>query len=88
VVVVVARESVREKAGRYLLEGRVLVELADRSAVVARVRGEGGMYRTAWSSSSGAWECSCPHIGAADCSHVLALKRITAVDLVDDGAAA
>lgn len=78
-----ARETVRDKAERYLLEGRVIVATVDRSRVVAYVRGEGAQYVTEW--TSGSWECSCPHRArTTDCSHVVALKRVTAVDLGGD----
>lgn len=79
------RETVREKAGRLLLEGRVLIVSVGASGVVAHVRGESGLYVTSW--AAGLWSCSCPHIGRSDCSHVLAVKRITAVDLPEPGAA-
>lgn len=65
---------------RYLCEGRVVVVHVSRSVVAASVRGEGAVYATGW--RDGAWSCSCPH-GArtTDCSHVAAVKRVTAVDL-------
>lgn len=74
------RETKDEKAMRYLCEGRVVLVHVSRSAVTAHVRGEGAVYRTRW--EAGAWSCTCPH-GArtTDCSHVAAVKRVTAVDL-------
>jgi len=74
------RETLREKADRYLLEGRVTVIEAGRHGVAARVRGEGACYTTRF--SLGAWSCTCPHPNrGTSCSHVLALKRVTAPDL-------
>ena len=74
------RESAFDKAGRYLLEGRIILRHVDRTLVHAVVRGDGALYRTRW--EAGARSCSCPHAATTtDCSHVIALKRITAVDL-------
>lgn len=76
-----SRETVAAKAVRYLAEGRVvLVHVSKRHGVHADVRGDGRIYRTAW--QAGDWSCTCPHTArTTDCSHVVALKRITAVDL-------
>lgn len=78
-----ARETKAEKAGRYLLEGRVIVvHVSQRHGVVANVRGDGHVYETTW--RDGVWRCNCPHRAAtASCSHVIALRRIVAVDLED-----
>lgn len=74
------RETKTLKAERYLLEGRVIVTDANRALVAARVRGDGAVYRTGW--RDGLWSCSCPHqASSTDCSHVAALKRVTAVDV-------
>ena len=74
------RETKTLKAERYLLEGRVIVTDANRVLVAAQVRGDGALYRTGW--RDGLWSCSCPHTATTtDCSHVTALKRITAVDV-------
>lgn len=75
-----ARETVRDKAGRYLLEGRVVVERVTTHLVIATVRGEGRRYRVQWHPDH--WTCSCPHQArTTDCSHITALKRITATDI-------
>lgn len=77
------RETVRDKAERYLLEGRIVLAEVTACRVLAEVRGEGARYRTSW--QAGAWQCTCPHRATTtDCSHVLALKRVTAVDLEAD----
>lgn len=75
-----ARETKATKAVRYLAEGRVIVTDVNRALVAAHVRGDGAIYRTGW--RDGLWSCSCPHAATTtDCSHVTALKRITAVDV-------
>lgn len=75
-----ARETVRDKAGRYLLEGRVIVDRVDAHMVTARVRGDGAIHVARW--TAGNWTCSCPHQAQSSyCSHIYALRRITAVDL-------
>ncbi len=77
------RETKTLKAERYLAEGRVIVTDANRALVAAQVRGDGAVYRTGW--RDGLWSCSCPHrASSTDCSHIAALKRVTAVD-VDRG---
>ena len=77
------RESAREKGGRYLLEGRIIVTVVARNRVVAHARGEGALYRTTWTPADG-WRCECPHAARSTyCSHVHAMRRITAVDLED-----
>ena len=43
------RESVEEKARRYLAEGRVAVELADAATVHATARGSDAVYRVGFS---------------------------------------
>ncbi len=78
-----SRESARTKATRYLAEGRVILVSVDRRAVVGKVRGEGAVYTTWW--ESGEWSCDCPHQARTTfCSHVHALRRVTAVDLGPD----
>ena len=72
------RETVRDKAARYLLEGRIILTTVEDRHVRARVRGEGSLYDTGW--IGGQWFCSCPARGD-NCAHVVALKRCTAPDL-------
>lgn len=76
------RENARTKADRLLLEGRVVILEAGRYGVVAKVRGEGHVYRTAW--QFGAWSCDCP-ARTPNCSHLHALRRVTCVDLSGRG---
>lgn len=74
-----SRETVADKAERYLLEGRIVLEEVTRHGITATVRGEGARYRTTW---AGVWSCTCPHQArSTDCSHIAACKRVVAVDL-------
>lgn len=75
---VMPRESARVKADRLLLEGRVVVIEATRYGVIARVRGEGAIHTARF--SFGSWNCSCP-ARTDQCSHLIALRRVVAVDL-------
>lgn len=72
------RENARTKADRLLLEGRVMLIEVSRHGVVARVRGEGVIHTARY--SFGTWSCSCPARTDA-CSHLHAVRRVTAVDL-------
>lgn len=73
------RESARDKASRYLVEGRVAILEAGRYGIAAHVRGEGHIYVTRW---FGDWSCTCPHPNrSTHCSHVLACQRVVAIDL-------
>lgn len=72
------RDSARVKADRLLLEGRVIVVACDRGYIDARVRGEGAIHQTGY--VAGRFYCTCPARGEG-CSHIWALKRISAVDL-------
>lgn len=74
-------ETTAEKAKRLLVEGRVVVVRADREQIAATVRGDGRIYDTGF---RGEWSCSCP-TPSPTCSHIRALKLITAVDVVHLG---
>lgn len=71
------RETVRDKASRYLVEGRVVILEAGRYGCAAHVRGEGAIYVVRW---FGDWTCPHPN-RSTHCSHVLACQRVVAVDL-------
>jgi uncharacterized Zn finger protein len=73
------REDARSKGTRLLVEGRVVLTSVRPAEVAATVRGEGTMYQAGWSPSTD-WWCTCPARGT--CSHLWALKRVVAVDLV------
>lgn len=69
------RENATTKARRYLGEGRVIVLVANRGMVRARVRGDGAVYRV--EHTYGTWSCTCPHRGPG-CSHLRAVRLVTA----------
>ena len=73
------RETVRDKATRYLVEGRVILTIVEDRQVRARIRGEGAQYQAGW--IDGLWHCTCPARGD-NCAHIVALKRCTAPDVV------
>lgn len=68
-------ESVAEKASRYLIEGRLLVDRVDERGIVARCRGGGAMYELGYDARR-QWHCSCPARGR-HCAHLLALQLVT-----------
>jgi hypothetical protein len=72
------REGAPAKARRYLIEGRLVVELVDRARVVATCRGDGTLYRLGW--DRGRWWCDCP-ARSDSCAHLVALRSVVAVDL-------
>ena len=72
------KENVRQKASRYLIEGRLIVIEAKQDFVRAKVGGEGAIYDTGF--VAGVWFCNCPARGDA-CCHLLALRRVAAPDL-------
>ena len=76
------RENASAKASRYLAEGRVIVELVDpqRHVVRALVRGDGHLHHVKYDPLV-AWSCTCPARSQTGCSHLLAVRRVVAVDL-------
>lgn len=72
------RETARAKADRLLLEGRVVILEAGRYGIAAHIRGEGHIYTARY--GFGSWTCDCP-ARTDQCSHLTALRRVTAVDL-------
>lgn len=72
-----SRESVEAKAGRYLLEGRLVVRHVVGGSVRASCRGGGAVYELGFSSADG-WWCSCPaHV--ARCAHLVALELVVSM---------
>ncbi len=72
------RETVAEKAARYLVEGRLRVEFANRRGQISArcVGGEGRVYSLGFEPFHDAgWFCSCAARG--DCSHLQALRLVT-----------
>jgi hypothetical protein len=73
----VSRETIEQKAGRYLLDGRLEVTYVRESPlrVSARCRGSDGHVYSVGRDGSG-WFCSCP-ARVARCAHVVALQLVT-----------
>lgn len=65
-----------EKFKQYLTDGRVVLIEVGPTAVDARVRGDGAVYRTGWSRTRG-WHCDCP--ARTRCAHMRALGLVVAV---------
>ncbi|MFZ6002628.1 MAG: hypothetical protein ACOYXM_01715 [Actinomycetota bacterium] len=74
------RESAAAKAERYIAQGRLVVTQVQPGHVRATCRGDGHLWHQAY--AHGAWVCDCPARTPA-CSHLVALKRVVAVDLED-----
>jgi len=74
-----SRETIRKKAGRYLLEARVRVLFCDEDngIVTADVRGSGAGYTTGRDDERG-WYCDCKARG--ECAHIAALKYVTVME--------
>ncbi len=70
-----SRESVDEKARRYLGEGRLVVRRVVGDEILATCRGGGAVYELGF--EAGGWWCSCP--ATRRCAHLAALERVTAV---------
>jgi hypothetical protein len=68
------RENAREKARRYLGEGRLVVRSVDAAQIDATCRGGGETYRLGHDAAGG-WWCSCEARGT--CSHLHALQLVT-----------
>lgn len=73
------RENPAAKARRYLTEGRVIVTAVAPGTVTAIVRGDGVRHVTSW--RHGEWTCTCP--ARSVCCHLLAVRTITATDLLE-----
>ena len=72
------RENAEAKAKRYLAEGRVVVVSVSDNRLLARVRGDGSVWLVMF--EGGVWFCPCP-ARTDQCSHLRALRLITAVGL-------
>jgi uncharacterized Zn finger protein len=68
-----ARETIHEKALRYLRERRVRVTRAQRQRVHARIRGERDVYDASFKRDARSW-CTCP--ARVKCAHLLALELV------------
>lgn len=72
----VSRETVEQKARRYLTEGRLWVRAADAERIRAVCRGDGEYYTLGFEPSQ-AWTCNCPATNDR-CCHLTALRLVTA----------
>lgn len=70
-----SRESIGEKAVRYLGEARLSVTHVDARNVRATCHG-GAPYTVTWTADKG-WRCDCPAWNR-DCTHVVAARLVTA----------
>jgi hypothetical protein len=69
------RETVQEKALRYLGDGRVRIRAVNPAGVEAEVRGGGdAIYKTRREGRR--WSCSCP-AWQRQCCHVRAVRLVT-----------
>ena len=72
------REDAATKAGRYLVEGRIIIRSIAGDQVRALARGDGAIYTV--TGDGAAWVCTCP-TRSHRCSHLLAVRRVVAVDV-------
>lgn len=70
------RAPARNKAGRYLLEGRVVIDHAAPGYISATVRGDGALHQVTHRDQT--WTCTSPAPTGARCSHLHAVALVTA----------
>jgi hypothetical protein len=70
------RESVKEKALRYIGDERLEIEYVGQGRVVANCRGDGGSYSIAYDPRRRKWSCSCP--SRRRCCHIEGAALVTA----------
>lgn len=70
-------ENVEQKARRYLIEGRIVVEKRDTETglVVATCRGGEATYHLGFDPKRGQWRCTC-RASRGRCAHLVALRLI------------
>jgi hypothetical protein len=78
------RENTTAKAGRYLKEGRVIITAVAPGHVTAIARGDRRLYRVTYQHPH--WSCTCP--ARRRCSHLIAVRRVVAVDIDGTGTSA
>lgn len=69
------RESIREKAIRYVADERLSIEYVGHGRVVASCRGVGGVYAIDHDPRRRKWSCSCP--ARKRCCHITATALVT-----------
>lgn len=68
-----SRETLEQKAERYLISGRLTIRLVTPERIEAHCKGDSGhAYRL--THENDIWSCSCPARGR--CCHLTALKRV------------
>jgi hypothetical protein len=67
------KESVSDKAVRYLVERRLTVTYAKETTVRAKCDGKTGTYVLGHNATRG-WWCNCP--ARTECAHLVALKLL------------
>ena len=74
------RETVQEKAGRLLGEGRLTIERMDHESglIVATCKGDSGAYHLGYDPARRQFRCTCPEM-KGKCSHLAALKLVITV---------
>jgi uncharacterized Zn finger protein len=72
-----SRETIAEKATRYIGEGRLCVTHVGPAGVRATCRGNTG-YTVTWTDETG-WRCNCPARKRA-CAHVVAARLVTVAE--------
>lgn len=73
---IVARESVQDKAFRYLKEERLNIVKVDPDSgwVVATCRGSDTLYHLGYDPVVKEWRCGCP--ARSSCAHLSALRAV------------
>ena len=73
-----SRESAREKARRYVSEGRLIIRQLDEDGgtALADCRGDGAVYHLGYDERG--WFCSCAARGR--CAHLYALGLVCALE--------
>ena len=68
--------SIKEKALKFLKEGRVKKELETGRRIYFKVRGETEEYSVIYDKQRKRFECDCPFhsLKGKECSHILAVK--------------
>lgn len=66
------KETLAEKARRYLTEGRLTIEFVDGERILASCRGTDDVYEVGY--RPGGWYCTCPSF--TGCSHLTALQLV------------
>lgn len=69
-----SRETVPEKALRYLGDGRLKLKHVSDKLIVANCEGDHGVYALGYDTRAGDWRCECP--ARRHCAHLTALALV------------